>query len=460
MADSCLQFVDGDQELVAGVEELASEKWNLNDWGVDYNIVAVCGQPDSGKTTLANALFGTQFPVLDENEEDVATEGIWISTASDTKMLVMDAEIATERWFERSWPDGLENCAIDDILDYEVVTLPSKIDAPNYFDAAVAELRGRFIDRHDPNYLFKPIYWKAVSASGITYYFRHLCYTLDEHWDVLDYKMSSYESAPDFYKNKNYLAEKRCCLFETQYKDHIDGFYDMTIHHTYSEFLEAIKPIQEEIDAKGITHEYLEQLLGHQRNAMATFNAAVEHHKDDTMYKAKRDVLRSQCNQKITFSTYEQTPWGSTGLVIQLLIDHTHQKEDAIRERVQQEVERCRKEMKLIDAQIKPKSEQYIGIHHLKTEVAKKDVEISKYMLRIDTLEAANGEKDKIIARLEAANSKKDKDNFHISYLKSVRFELDRHLPAQAPRLAPNLSRLMPRRTVVSSSTRNSDTPR
>ncbi|RKP04462.1 hypothetical protein THASP1DRAFT_33769 [Thamnocephalis sphaerospora] len=76
MADSCFQFLDDEQIFVAGAEKHANERWDLKDWGVDYNIVAICGQPGSGKSTLFNALFGTQFLVLDEGGEKPITEGM------------------------------------------------------------------------------------------------------------------------------------------------------------------------------------------------------------------------------------------------------------------------------------------------------------------------------------------------------------------------------------------------
>ncbi|RKP05197.1 root hair defective 3 GTP-binding protein-domain-containing protein [Thamnocephalis sphaerospora] len=234
MAGKHLQFLDHEQQLVAGVEKLADEKWNLNDWGINYNVVAIGGQPGSGKSTLANALFGAEFPVLTEGGEQPTTKGVWISTAANSKTLVMDTEIAElnvdqslwtsklssttftaatasvfifnvqkslvendsngiisfllgkiyaahlamfgqrhktmilfavrncsdetskesltstlDKRIKSAWkkvkkPNGLENSAVDDIFDYDVITLPSKIASPNEFDTAVDKLRGRY----------------------------------------------------------------------------------------------------------------------------------------------------------------------------------------------------------------------------------------------------------------------------------------------------------------------------
>ncbi|RKP10696.1 root hair defective 3 GTP-binding protein-domain-containing protein [Thamnocephalis sphaerospora] len=517
MADSCLQFLDGNYGLVAGAEKQASERWNLKDWGVDYNIVAVCGQPGSGKSTLANALFGTQFPVLGTGGEQSTTKGIWISTAAKAKILAMDAEIATKipnksywncwpqlttftaatssvlvfnvqksivedpfdlsfpfilgwiyktylvmlgqrhktmilftirdcrdevskesltntlnerirnAWANAKKPEDLKNRTVDDFFDYDVVMLPSKIESPNEFGAAVDKLRGRFVDRHNPDYLFKPNYWKAVSVDRIVPHLASIKCAIDNHWSVLGYEKFAFgENAPTINAKQKYAAEKRCCLFEGQYKDHVDGFYDMAIHHAYNEFMEAIKPTQKKIDAKGMEDEYLEQLLKCQRNAMAMFNTIVEHHQSD-IYEEKRVELRSKCTEKITSMVREQMAWSSSGLVMQLVVDLTLQRqENTIQERVQQEVERRMKEAKLIAAQTKTKlDEQAAEISHLKSEIAENDGEINEHMARIDALEAANGEKRNTISALKATNDEKDTT---ISVLKAEKSGKDGNL--------------------------------
>ncbi|RKP05238.1 hypothetical protein THASP1DRAFT_32923 [Thamnocephalis sphaerospora] len=458
MTDSCLQFLSDEQKLVTGVEKLANDKWNLNDWGVDYNIVAVCGQPGSGKSTLANALFGTQFPALSEGGEQPTTKASALifnvqkiliendpkkgisfllarifkahltmlkkkhktmilfvardcndGTSKQALTSTLDKRIKSA-WAEVKKSDDLESCAFDDIFDYDVVTLPSKIDAPDEFDAAVDKLRGRLINEHNPGYLFKPSYWKAVSADRIASHLANLRRAILTYWSVLAYEtFSSAKDAPTLDTKEKYAAEKKCCLFEGQYRNHMDGFYDMAIHYAYNEFLKAVKPIQEEIDTKGIEDEYLKQLVGYQRNAMVTFSTVVEHHQDD-MHEAKRNELRSKCNEKITSLVCEQTPWSSTGLAMQLVVDRTLQKqENTIQARVQQEVERRTKEMELNVAQLKAElDQQSVEIDRLKAEGDKKSARISEQITKIGALEAANGEKDTTIDALKADNDKKD----------------------------------------------------
>ncbi|RKP09625.1 hypothetical protein THASP1DRAFT_28568 [Thamnocephalis sphaerospora] len=268
----------------------------------------------------------------------------------------------------------------------------------------------RFIDKYNPGYLFKPNYWKVVSADGIASHLGSLCHAIEDNWDVLVYETFSLgKDVPTPDAKEKYAAEKRCCLFEEQYKKHNTDFYDMAVQYAYNEFLEAIKPMQKEIAAKGMENEHLEQLLKYQRNAMATFNVAVEYHRDD-MYEANRDKLSSMCSNRITLLAYNQTPWNSTSFSIQLFVDRALQmRENAIQERTQQEVEQRMKNIDSATAQIMAKfDEQRTEICHLKAIVAKNDAEISNHIDMNSMLKAVNNYQDKDISRLETANSEKD----------------------------------------------------
>ncbi|GMM27875.1 dynamin-like GTPase [Martiniozyma asiatica (nom. inval.)] len=52
------------------------------DNGLNYHIVSVFGSQSSGKSTLLNRLFGTQFDVMDELKRQQTTKGIWFSHAN------------------------------------------------------------------------------------------------------------------------------------------------------------------------------------------------------------------------------------------------------------------------------------------------------------------------------------------------------------------------------------------
>src|ERR1700760_4180216 len=69
--------------------------------GFNYHLISVFGSQSTGKSTLLNNLFGTNFGVMNEEERQQTTKGIWLakskkSTSSESKMaeniLVMDVE--------------------------------------------------------------------------------------------------------------------------------------------------------------------------------------------------------------------------------------------------------------------------------------------------------------------------------------------------------------------------------
>ncbi|TBU45789.1 protein SEY1 [Dichomitus squalens] len=68
------------------------EKWGLLSAGFDYNLVAVFGSQSTGKSTLLNRLFGTNFDVMDETRRQQTTKGIWMCKAKGANVLVMDVE--------------------------------------------------------------------------------------------------------------------------------------------------------------------------------------------------------------------------------------------------------------------------------------------------------------------------------------------------------------------------------
>jgi hypothetical protein len=49
-------------------------------------------------------------------------------------------------------------------------TLPHKLLQPDNFEQEVKELRKRFADEKDPNYVFKPAYHKRIPADGVAPY--------------------------------------------------------------------------------------------------------------------------------------------------------------------------------------------------------------------------------------------------------------------------------------------------
>jgi predicted GTPase len=60
--------------------------------GFDYHLISVFGSQSTGKSTLLNALFGTQFGVMSENERRQTTKGIWMSKNKRDDGRAPDAE--------------------------------------------------------------------------------------------------------------------------------------------------------------------------------------------------------------------------------------------------------------------------------------------------------------------------------------------------------------------------------
>ncbi|KAK2863643.1 Dynamin-like GTPase that mediates homotypic ER fusion [Arthroderma sp. PD_2] len=96
-----VQVVDGDKEFNPNLSKYLIHE-HVTPAGFNYHLISVFGSQSTGKSTLLNTLFGTDFSVMSETERRQTTKGIWLSknkrTASkdNEKMadniLVMDVE--------------------------------------------------------------------------------------------------------------------------------------------------------------------------------------------------------------------------------------------------------------------------------------------------------------------------------------------------------------------------------
>ncbi|KAJ3187356.1 Dynamin-like GTPase that mediates homotypic ER fusion [Gaertneriomyces sp. JEL0708] len=91
-ADPRLQAVNESQQFTPHLLDYMKNKWSLVDQGFDYNVVAVFGSQSTGKSTLLNRLFGTNFDVMSETSRQQTTKGIWVSKADNAPLLVLDVE--------------------------------------------------------------------------------------------------------------------------------------------------------------------------------------------------------------------------------------------------------------------------------------------------------------------------------------------------------------------------------
>ncbi|KAI0663447.1 root hair defective 3 GTP-binding protein [Cubamyces menziesii] len=86
-----IQIVDDEKQFSPALTQQI-QKWGLQNAGFDYDIVAVFGSQSTGKSTLLNRLFGTNFDVMDETRRQQTTKGIWMCKAKNANLLVMDVE--------------------------------------------------------------------------------------------------------------------------------------------------------------------------------------------------------------------------------------------------------------------------------------------------------------------------------------------------------------------------------
>ncbi|KAI9790118.1 MAG: Dynamin-like GTPase that mediates homotypic ER fusion [Piccolia ochrophora] len=98
-----IQVVDEDKEFNSNISTYLSIE-NIIPAGFNYHLISVFGSQSTGKSTLLNHLFGTEFGVMSESDRRQTTKGIWMSknkrerTEGDiprkmaSNILVMDVE--------------------------------------------------------------------------------------------------------------------------------------------------------------------------------------------------------------------------------------------------------------------------------------------------------------------------------------------------------------------------------
>ena len=77
------------------------DQLELKKAGKNYYILGIIGAQSSGKSTLLNAMFTTDFQTLDESvRRGQTTKGIWVGKDPQSNLLVLDIEgsDSRERW--------------------------------------------------------------------------------------------------------------------------------------------------------------------------------------------------------------------------------------------------------------------------------------------------------------------------------------------------------------------------
>lgn len=88
-----VQVITDDLNYINHIEKYIKEE-NMDRVGTDYKNIAIIGCQSSGKSTLLNMLFDTDFEELNQKDRGMAqtTKGIWVACNSDKDILVFDIE--------------------------------------------------------------------------------------------------------------------------------------------------------------------------------------------------------------------------------------------------------------------------------------------------------------------------------------------------------------------------------
>ncbi|PVZ97849.1 hypothetical protein BB558_006179 [Smittium angustum] len=87
-----LQLVDENQEFSEKMSDYMRDRWQLENKGFDFDVVAVFGSQSTGKSTLLNSLFKTNFEEMKQGKRQQTTRGIWCDRAEGMDVLVLDVE--------------------------------------------------------------------------------------------------------------------------------------------------------------------------------------------------------------------------------------------------------------------------------------------------------------------------------------------------------------------------------
>ena len=87
-----MQLIDQEQKFNSSQFAPSLQNWRLADAGFGYDLCAVLGSQSTGKSTLLNKLFGTNFDFMSQSARQQTTKGIWMCKAHKINLLVMDVE--------------------------------------------------------------------------------------------------------------------------------------------------------------------------------------------------------------------------------------------------------------------------------------------------------------------------------------------------------------------------------
>ncbi|KAF9107763.1 Dynamin-like GTPase that mediates homotypic ER fusion [Mortierella sp. GBA35] len=174
-------------------------------------------------------------------------------------------------WHGLSKPEGLEDCKITDYFDFMFTTLAHKLLQPEKFESDVLQLRLRFTNPSDPNYVFLPQYSKRVPADGLHIYAGGI-------WDKI---MTNKDL--DLPTQQELLAQYRC---------------DEIANTAFVTFQEKIKEFRQPIESGNIVEDLGPKMQEIRGVAMKSFDKdASRYHAE--VYKRKRADMLTKANSML-----------------------------------------------------------------------------------------------------------------------------------------------------------------
>ncbi|KAK3847589.1 MAG: RHD3/Sey1 [Linnemannia gamsii] len=174
-------------------------------------------------------------------------------------------------WRGLSKPEGLEDCKITDYFDFMFTTLAHKLLQPDKFESDVDQLRLRFTDPSDPNYVFQPQYSRRVPADGLHIYAGGI-------WDKI---MTNKDL--DLPTQQELLAQFRC---------------DEIANTAFTIFQEKIKEFRQPIESGNIVDDLGSKMQEIRGVAMKSFDKdASRYHAE--VYKRKRTDMLTKANSML-----------------------------------------------------------------------------------------------------------------------------------------------------------------
>ncbi|KAF9153376.1 Dynamin-like GTPase that mediates homotypic ER fusion [Linnemannia schmuckeri] len=171
-------------------------------------------------------------------------------------------------WHGLSKPEGLEDCKITDYFDFMFTTLAHKLLQPEKFESDVDQLRLRFTNPSDPNYVFQPQYSRRVPADGLHFYAGGI-------WDKI---MTNKDL--DLPTQQELLAQYRC---------------DEIANTAFAVFQDKIKEFRQPIESGNIVEDLGPKMREIRGVAMKSFDKdASRYHAE--VYKRKRSDMLTKAN--------------------------------------------------------------------------------------------------------------------------------------------------------------------